>query len=106
MKTPQRWRWTAGAVTLMMAASPAVVASAAPGLESHGEGRSSSWAGSWAAAVAHGNQAGSTDVDFTDQSVRLIVHTSVGGRGLRVRLTNIYGEQAVRVGHATVAKPD
>ena len=36
----------------------------------------------------------------------MAVHTSVGGERLRVRLTNLYGEQAVKVGHATIARPD
>lgn len=100
----QRWRWVAGVVALTVAASPAVVAKATTSQPTHGS--SSSWAGTWAAAVTRGNATGSTNAGFADQSVRLIVHTSVGGRQLRVRLTNIYGEQAVRVGHATVAMPD
>jgi lysophospholipase L1-like esterase len=58
------------------------------------------------AAVTHGNLTGSTNAGFNDQSVRLIVHTTVSGSQVRIRLTNEDGDQAVTVGHATVAKPD
>ncbi|HEV7650872.1 MAG TPA: GDSL-type esterase/lipase family protein [Actinophytocola sp.] len=43
---------------------------------------------------------------MNNQSVRMIVHTSVGGAKIRIRLTNIHGEKAVEVGRATVAKPN
>jgi len=36
----------------------------------------------------------------------MITHVSVGGDKVRIRFTNIYGEQSVTIGHATVAKPD
>ena len=64
------------------------------------------WANTWMAAVTHGNLAGSTNAGFTNQSVRLIVHTTVSGAQVRIRLSNEDGDQAVTVGHATVAKPD
>jgi lysophospholipase L1-like esterase len=35
-----------------------------------------------------------------DQSYRLVVHTSAGGRGLRIRLSNVFGEQPVVFGRA------
>src|SRR6266487_6930346 len=39
----------------------------------------------WAAAPAF------LGPPYTDRTVRNIVHTSVGGRGLRVRLSNVFG---------------
>jgi len=64
------------------------------------------WAGTWMAAVTHGNSFGSTNAGFNNQSVRLIVHTTVSGSGVRIKLSNEDGDQAVTVGHATVANPD
>ncbi|MEU5790247.1 SGNH/GDSL hydrolase family protein [Micromonospora purpureochromogenes] len=96
----------ASAATLLVVATPAVVASAGPSdTDSARHGRVE-WAGSWAAAVTRGNTVGLTNTGLNNQSIRMIVHTSVGGDRLRVRLTNLYGEQAVKVGHATVARPN
>lgn len=64
------------------------------------------WVGSWATAVTRGNSSGGSFTGLDNQSVRMIVHGSVGGSKLRVRLTNLYGEQTVTVGRATVAKPN
>lgn len=40
---------------------------------------------------------------FADQTVRMIVRTSVGGRALRVRLSNATGRPSVRIGAVHVA---
>ncbi|MGN9919972.1 SGNH/GDSL hydrolase family protein [Micromonospora palomenae] len=98
----------ASAATLLVVATPAVVASAGPSdtdTDTARHGRAE-WAGSWAAAVTRGNTVGLTNTGLNNQSIRMIVHTSVGGDRLRVRLTNLYGDQAVKVGHATVARPN
>lgn len=106
MPTPKRWHVIASAVTLLLAGTPAVTASAGPAdTDRAGHGRAV-WAGSWAAAVTRGNTVGLTNTGLNDQSIRMTVQTTVGGDRLRVRLTNLYGEQAVKVGHATVARPD
>jgi lysophospholipase L1-like esterase len=65
------------------------------------------WVGSWATTLTlhSNNPASPTTVGFTDQSIRQIVHTSVGGDGLRIRLGNPFGDRPVAVGHATVALP-
>ncbi|TYC22231.1 SGNH/GDSL hydrolase family protein [Micromonospora sp. MP36] len=106
MPTPKRWHVIAFAATMLVAGAPAVTASAGPA-DSEGAlpGRTE-WAGSWAAAVTRGNTVGLTNTGLNNQSIRMPVQTTVGGDRLRVRLTNLYGEQAVRVGHATVARPD
>ncbi|MFG1656146.1 SGNH/GDSL hydrolase family protein [Micromonospora chersina] len=96
----------ASAATLLIAGTPAVTASAGPtDTESARHGRAE-WAGTWAAAVTRGNTVGLTNTGLNNQSIRMTVQTTVGGDRLRVRLTNLYGEQAVKVGHATVARPD
>jgi lysophospholipase L1-like esterase len=101
-----KWRGVAVGAALAVIVTPALVtgADASPSGASHAP--PATWAGTWAAAVTRGNATGSTNAGFNDQSVRLIVHTTVSGSRARIRLTNIYGEQAVRVGRATVAKPD
>jgi len=39
---------------------------------------------------------------FDDQSVRMIVHTSIGGAAVRVRLTNLCGTDPLTIGAATI----
>ncbi|WP_117669310.1 SGNH/GDSL hydrolase family protein [Micromonospora sp. MW-13] len=94
----------AAVATALVVGAPAVVATAGP---DNGERRGDPvWAGSWAAAVTRGNSAGLTNTGLNNHSIRMIVHTTVGGPRLRIRLSNVYGEQAVKVGRATVARPD
>ena len=57
------------------------------------------WTGSWAASTAGYTKVG----PWTDQTLRLVVHTSAGGPGARVRLENTFAAAPVDIGHATVA---
>jgi len=57
------------------------------------------WTGSWAASTAGYTKVG----PWTDQTLRLVVHTSAGGPGARVRLENTFAAAPVGIGHATVA---
>ncbi|MEV4825582.1 SGNH/GDSL hydrolase family protein [Micromonospora sp. NPDC049274] len=106
MSTPKRWHVVAAAAALLVTATPAVVASAGGSPTVAARADRGEWAGSWAAAVTRGNSVGLTNTGLNDQSVRMVVHVSVGGPAVRVRLSNLYGEQAVRVGRATVARPN
>jgi lysophospholipase L1-like esterase len=56
--------------------------------------------------VTRGNLAGATATPLNNQTTRMIVHTSVGGSKIRIRLSNLHGDQAVEVGRATVARPN
>jgi lysophospholipase L1-like esterase len=97
-------RGTLAAVTAMTVA--ATVLLAASGSEAKNPDNPE-WVGTWASALTAaslGNAQGSL-AGFTDQSVRMIVRTSVGGDQLRVRLSNAYGTGPVAVGHATVGRP-
>ena len=38
-----------------------------------------------------------------DQTLRMIIHPSIGGRVWRLRLTNVFGTQPVTFGHVTLA---
>jgi lysophospholipase L1-like esterase len=55
------------------------------------------WVGTWAANPQRPEQAG-----FDDVSLRLIVHTTIGGNGARIRLTNFFGTTPLQIGAATV----
>ncbi len=62
---------------------------------------SGNWVGSWSAspvAAEPGTQDG-----FMDMSIRNVVHTSVGGTGARIRLSNTYGNRPLVISHATLA---
>ena len=68
------------------------------------------WVGSWSAAPAPGPLPGPAveplSVNgFHDQTVRMMVHTSVGGDRARVRLSNRFGAKPLTVGHVTLALP-
>jgi lysophospholipase L1-like esterase len=70
------------------------------------------WTASWAAApapplsAAPGVPADALSRAFDNQTVDQIVRLSVGGDGLRLRLTNEYGTKPLRVGAAHVALVD
>ena len=105
MSTPKKWHIVAAAAALLMVGTPSVVANAESSAEV-AKHRKTTWATSWATAVARGNSGGLTNNGLEDQTIRNIVHTTVGGSVLRVRLSNMYGEQDVEIGRATIARPD
>jgi lysophospholipase L1-like esterase len=94
-------------VALVTIASTVLVATASS--QAH-EPEPEAWVGSWAAAPAPGLLPGPGVEElsvngFHDQTVRMIVHSSVGGHQARVRLTNRFGTKPLTVGHATLALP-
>src|SRR5262249_13463181 len=60
------------------------------------------WVGTWASAPqpAAPNRAQT----FRNQSLRLIAHTSVGGTKVRIKLSNIFGDQPLLIGAAHIAR--
>ena len=60
------------------------------------------WVGTWA-SVPTATPASSTPV-VDNETVRQIVHTSVGGSELRLRLTNEFGAAPLRIGDVHVAR--
>lgn len=106
MSTPKRRHAVVAAAAMLVASVPAVAASAGPAHPETASRGQKVWAGSWAAAVTRGNSVGLTNTGLNDQSIRMLVQTTVGGDRIRVRLTNIYGEKPVHVGHATIARPN
>jgi len=72
-------------------------------------GRADRWVGTWATAVvprpqpAPGAGRGPAPLNFTNQTLRQIVHTSLGGDRIRVVLSNAFGTAPLPVGAASVA---
>ncbi|MFJ9420119.1 SGNH/GDSL hydrolase family protein [Streptomyces sp. NPDC101227] len=62
---------------------------------------SGQWVGSWAAAAAAA-EPGTLD-GYAGMSIRNVVHTSVGGSGARIQLSNLYGTRPLVVSHASLA---
>ncbi|MFD5400391.1 SGNH/GDSL hydrolase family protein [Streptomyces griseorubiginosus] len=57
------------------------------------------WSGSWAAASSGLLAVG----PWTDRTLRLVVHTSAGGRRVRLRFDNTFAAAPARIGAASVA---
>ena len=69
------------------------------------------WVATWAASpqaprVAAPGRAGQPAPGFNDQTVRMVVHTSIGGRRARVQLSNAFGAAPLKIGAAHVALRD
>lgn len=63
------------------------------------------WVGSWASAQQGVNVVfGEVAPVFSDQTLRQIVQVSLGGPTLRIRLSNVLGEQPLTINAASVAK--
>jgi lysophospholipase L1-like esterase len=60
------------------------------------------WVGTWGAVPA-GPPLPAQLLQFKDQTLRLIVHTSIGGTQVRIRLSNEFGSTPLRIGAAHVA---
>jgi len=60
------------------------------------------WIGTWAAAAQPARPADART--FRNQTLRLIAHISVGGKALRLRLSNTFGDVPLVVGGAHVAR--
>ncbi len=65
------------------------------------------WVGTWATSpapqLADAAQMYSSRLIFENQTLREIVHTSIGGASVRVRLSNAYGDRMVEVGSVHIA---
>ncbi|MFC5479343.1 SGNH/GDSL hydrolase family protein [Massilia suwonensis] len=59
------------------------------------------WTGTWGTAPA-GPPAPANLQTFTDQTLRLIVHTSIGGNRVRIRVSNEFGTVPLRIGAARI----
>jgi lysophospholipase L1-like esterase len=67
------------------------------------KGGDQTWVATWGASPVAPLPANTTNPGFTDQTVRMVVHTSVGGSELRVRFSNAFGAESLAIGAAHVA---
>src|SRR6185295_6457474 len=74
-----------------------------------GPGNNVHWVGTWATAVVPRPQAapgagrGPAPLNFANQTLRQIVHTSLGGDRIRIVLSNAFGTAPLQIGAASVA---
>jgi lysophospholipase L1-like esterase len=91
-----RRRWLATAACALLALGCIALAPVVIARDQQHEGH---WVGTWSASP----QAVAAPVQINGQTVRQIVHTSLGGRHVRVRLSNAYGTNSLVIGSAHVA---
>jgi hypothetical protein len=99
------YRFTAvGSVPGLFIAVFFFIASAMPGRVSSQAASSvpAAWVGTWATSPFDGDP-WHTIPTLVDSTLREIVHTSIAGKELRVRFTNEFGKEALRIDAATVA---
>ena len=64
------------------------------------------WVVTWGASPApqlSNQEMRTAKLEFENQTLREIVHTSIGGAAVRVRLSNAYGKQPIDIGAAHIA---
>lgn len=64
------------------------------------------WSGTWGTAPAPAAPDGISRTGIDDRTVRMIVHTSVGGGELRLRLSNAHGTGDLVLGRVTVGRAE
>ncbi len=64
--------------------------------------KSASWVGTWAASPFDGDP-WHTIPTLVDSTLREIVHTSIAGKSVRVRLSNEFGKEPLRIDAVTIA---
>ncbi|MER6527947.1 SGNH/GDSL hydrolase family protein [Streptomyces sp. NPDC001508] len=60
------------------------------------------WVGAWSASPV-GGEPGTETQGMAGRSIRNVVHTSVSGTSARITLSNLYGQSALAVTHASLA---
>ena len=85
----------AGAAMSVAGAAAAGVAGAAD--------RPVPWVGPWAAAQVAPGSTGLAHDGFTDQTVRDVIHLSVGGSEIRIRISDVFGTRPLRISDVRVA---
>ena len=66
------------------------------------EAKQGTWIGTWATAPQAATKGPVQTVH--NQTVRLIVHTSVGGKRVRIKISNTFGDQPLLIGAAHIAR--
>lgn len=68
--------------------------------QEHGDPR---WVTTWTSSPSTLPGEDDPEASLTEQTLRLIVHSSVGGDSVRIRLSNTHGNGAVTIGAASIA---
>jgi lysophospholipase L1-like esterase len=97
--------WLQSFITAIMAIGATVSAgtSAVPANPQNLVGPSLGWVGSWAAAVTPAGPSGVSAAGVSNITMRQVAQLSIGGSGVRLRLSNRYGTKPVVIGTTTVA---
>ncbi|WP_073836088.1 hypothetical protein [Micromonospora sp. CB01531] len=93
---------TAGTVLALVLGLTAPAA--AEGQDAQSTAPPDDWVGTWSASAS--GTVPNLPTGYANRTIRNVVHTSVGGSGLRVSLTNVLGTVAVRMDVVTVAVAD
>jgi lysophospholipase L1-like esterase len=80
----------------------ALAVSAVAGQSTAGKPASQEWVGTWATSIFDGDPWHEVPT-LVDSTLREIVHTSIAGKAVRVRLSNEFGTEPLRVDAATIA---
>jgi len=78
----------------------------APALAAPAKNPGEFWVATWGASPVAPLPANTTNPGFSNQTVRSVIHTSVGGTAVRIRLSNAFGTDSVVIGAAHVAMHD
>jgi lysophospholipase L1-like esterase len=89
-------------LALVLLTAVSSVSAQSPAAKSAPESSPVSWVGTWAASPFDGDP-WHTIPTLVDSTLREIVHTSIAGKRLRVRLTNEAGTEPLRIDAATIA---
>jgi lysophospholipase L1-like esterase len=94
----------ATALLFVVEVTTAVGGSTASGIASSSDGNrhAGQWVGTWATAAQPFIP--STLQTYRNQSLRLIVHTSVGGKKVRIKISNTYGDSPLPIGGVHIAR--
>jgi lysophospholipase L1-like esterase len=102
--TPDMRAWRRRRRSLLAASLLAMAGMALPSLPAIAQSgwNTEHWVGTWGTAPAGPPLAAQTQT-FNDQTLRLIVHSSIGGKSVRIRVANTFGTTPLRIGEAHVA---
>ncbi|TDU90201.1 lysophospholipase L1-like esterase [Kribbella voronezhensis] len=87
---------------VMAAAQPMVPPTPIAGQPPAQVRKAGNWVGSWATAVTQADRTGLSATGVANTTLRQVVHLSVGGNSVRIRLSNRFGTRPLVVGRTTV----
>ena len=62
------------------------------------------WIGAWTASPQQPYEQGPSQEGFADETIRLIVHPHLQGKAIRLKFSNRFGTEPLKIGKVTVAK--